>query len=202
MLLPIGEDYGSVSFDVVFNAMRLKVKVYPRLVHALKAASAKAMHAEPQSIAAMNRRLTALERQQERLKHLPITGFRIEVTVVTPTLASARRIVRSSQALNYASYKTTRPLPQFENVALDFALCPNEVYWSNWDEMHTAAVETEVFIGRATNPTTKPEQQVMLDLNNATGWNLGRRRISLWDNLRAWWSRGSTPEPSDAGASE
>jgi hypothetical protein len=75
------------------------------------------------------------------------------------------------------------------------------MYLANLQEMLAKAEEQEVFIGKDSRRAHPDSQQIIIDLFNALGWNVGRFTPTIGNNTGAWWFHSpGKPASSDAPA--
>ncbi|SPO42077.1 uncharacterized protein PSFLO_07560 [Pseudozyma flocculosa] len=158
MLLPIGEDYGSVNMSITHEGEVYRIKAYPRLIHHLKA-------------------------QAERTR---LGGIRLEVTVQARTLQEAIRKVSHTPFLN-ANEFLNPSFPLTKPYQLQVKGIGKEQYLTNARDMLAKADSKGIFTGHDHNPATKEAQRIVMDLFNSLGWNSGRRRPTSFKAADPWW---------------
>ncbi|SPO38347.1 uncharacterized protein PSFLO_03824 [Pseudozyma flocculosa] len=103
MLLPIGEDYGSVNMSITHEGEVYRIKAYPRLIHHLKAQAGNHMLNPPSLVLTCRRRRTSFVKYlstMTKAERVRLGGIRLEVTVQARTLQEAIRKVSHTPFLN------------------------------------------------------------------------------------------------------
>ncbi|KAI9615655.1 hypothetical protein H4Q26_011597 [Puccinia striiformis f. sp. tritici PST-130] len=169
----------------------MKVKGYPVLVHALKATSAKNMANIPHNTKMWRQRLEQIDGKLLKLSENPardLCGFRFEATVQAHSFHEAQEIASRSGYLNFGHYLTNHS-SEHPNDLLEFRSVAVNDYFQYVREVLTKLEAVPISQRNVTNiPVDKKHRQMMIDLQNALGWNLGKySRPTKWDSPFAWW---------------
>ncbi|KAI9615251.1 hypothetical protein H4Q26_011794 [Puccinia striiformis f. sp. tritici PST-130] len=176
-----------------------RVKGYPVLVHALKATSAKNMANIPHNTKMWRQRLEQIDGKLLKLSENPardLCGFRFEATVQAHSFHEAQEIASRSGYLNFGHYLTNHS-SEHPNDLLEFRSVAVNDYFQYVREVLTKLEAVPISQRNVTNiPVDKKHRQMMIDLQNALGWNLGKySRPTKWDSPFAWWRQ---PEHDEA----
>jgi hypothetical protein len=180
MLLELGMGMGSVSFQEVEEAEISKIKVYPGLVHAIKATSAKHMAGGPKTARTWHTKLKSIAKKVERLstQKVDLSGFRVEVTVHAKTVNQAIEIALDS---GYLHRPTSRL--RLKSMTVD-----SEEYMDYIGDLIDLAKQ-KLKVTKSHNqiiPLADLQRQGIADVTNGYGWNNGRFRVTQWDDEKAW----------------
>lgn len=197
ILTPVGKGYGGIQMPVKYGGQAFQVKIYPRIVHQIKAQAGNHMLTKPKQVkACRSRRTTLLSHltQMEKLSGRQLGGLRVEATITSPTLHLAVQNIAATPVLNLAQYlnPTIEAMQPYKVRSLKV---PKDSFIANIRNLLAKAEEQEVFHGRDSNPAHPDSQQIIIDLFNALGWHTGRFEPTRWDHPAAWWlhSAGNAP---------
>ncbi|KAK0541616.1 hypothetical protein OC844_008035 [Tilletia horrida] len=196
MLGPLGQGLGSAHFKITIEGEEFPVKIYPKLVHALKGNKGNLIKYRPDNVKTLRLRKTTLESMIELMEKAPthhMYGLRIEVTVRAPTLEEAVEKASSLPFLNIEEY--LQPVhPDFADLKIRQKTISKDEYLNQIKDLFEHAnITLQIFRGRDSNKTTKKQQKICLDLFNLLGWNPGCFRISQWNDPESWWDIGLLP---------
>ncbi|CEH14367.1 hypothetical protein CBOM_02220 [Ceraceosorus bombacis] len=192
MLGEVGRGFGSVEIKLAYEEQAHRVKIYPTLVHRLKAQAGKHYRFGPKSNFTAKGTLTSLVNRHTKLfKALQqdrscFGGYRIEVTVQNPTLPAAISLISKTPLLNLAEWQ--KPLSEeLEGFVIQEHLVSSQVYLQQFKRLLHKAQGLKLFSHKNTEPPSRLGKQVLVDLANALGWNPGLRKpTEPWDTS-AWW---------------
>lgn len=205
MLGEVGRGYGSVEIKLDYEEQPHRVKIYPTLVHRLKAQAGKQYRFGPKSNFSAKGTLTSLVNRHTKLfraleqDRSCFGGYRIEVTVQNPTLTAAVSLIRKTPLLNLAEWQ--KPLSEeLDGFVIQEHLVSSQVYLQQFQQLLRKAKGLQLFEHRNNAAPSRLGKQVLVDLANALGWNPGfRKPTDPWDTS-AWWIipavLPTTPSPS------
>ncbi|CAD6977003.1 unnamed protein product, partial [Tilletia controversa] len=190
MLGPRGLGYGSIKFKIKVEEDEFIVKIYPKLVHSLKGIMGKGILNAPKNMGTLKKRKAGLEKLLTGLQETkPETtyGARVECTVIAPSLEEATAKVSKLPLLNIHEY--LKPVhPDFKDFKIGCHEVSYEVYMEQFTRLLNHVIHTlNLFEGRDSKKTTPRQRQIILDVYNVPGWNLGRMKITSWVNRDTWW---------------
>ncbi|PLW47621.1 hypothetical protein PCANC_18685 [Puccinia coronata f. sp. avenae] len=181
MLLELGRGVGSVGSEDAVQDEITKIKVYGRLVHALKSTSAKHLVHGPQQTRTWHNALAAIENKAAKTESngLRIGGYRVELSITTSTIEKAMHI-----AIAFPYFYGFNA--QFQ---LDVATVKPADYYAYVEKMvYTARQILNIRLRHdQIDRLTKLQARGVIDVANALGWNPGKRRCTAWNDLEAWW---------------
>ena len=193
LLLELGKGYGSVNLKPDHEAIT-RLKCYSTLAHALKATSQKDMKYPPTTAVTWNTRLNTCENKGESLLNNnpgDLAGIRFEATVYAHTVEHAQQIVHNSGYLHPLAYDHTIDRSNIR-IALQFKAIPVSDYFSYLAKMIRRLRRAQKSVPQKHDnrkSITKLQKQMMVDLQNALGWNSGRgQRPTPWDADDPWWN--------------
>jgi hypothetical protein len=188
MVIPSSLDLGSVMGTITYQDNDYGFKVYPRLVHTIKAFRSKLQGDIPKTLRGVQVKARAglqVIHLLGTVDPLEIGGFRIELTVGARTLADARAKVQSTPLLDpkfwldppepHGAYKLT-----VTHVTKDGLL-------ANADWVYRQHTLADPFHGTGNSRPTKRQVQIMSDVLAGFGWNAGKRRPTKSLAADAWW---------------
>lgn len=197
ILTPVGQGYGGVQMPVHYGGQAYQVKIYPCIVHQIKAQAGNHMLTKPKQVQTCKRRRATLMghlNQMEKLRGSQLGGLRVEATITSPTLHLAVQTIAKTPILNLGEYiRPTSELMQAYKIRC--LRVSKDDYIGNLRTLLAKADEQEVFLGRDTSPAHPDSQQIIVDLFNALGWHTGRFQPTAWNDPAAWWlhSPGAAP---------
>lgn len=118
---------------------------------------------------------------------LALGGFRIEVTVKTPSLREATRLVQSTNFLDPAYWLGLGDGPHAGHL-LKAKLVNRDSLLANANWVYHQATGHDIFHGYNSDKATKAQIQALTDVLNAIGWNSGLRSPTKSLAPNAWWS--------------
>ena len=186
MLLYLGEGHGSIRTSFKLRGHQYSLKIYPLLVHAIKATSAKMMVYDANTFFSLRKRETTYLNKLAKLQRFPrhkLGGLRIEVTVQAPTLEEAVARVSSTPLMNLDEYFTPST-PDMEPLQLNIKMVSKSQYFSFCREVLAKAQKAGVFKGDNRRKPGALRKQIMHDLYNAMGWNPGTRPVTVYKPFR------------------
>ncbi|SPO42280.1 uncharacterized protein PSFLO_07763 [Pseudozyma flocculosa] len=189
MLLPIGEDYGSVNMSITHEGEVYRIKAYPRLIHHLKAQAGNHMLNPPSLVLTCRRRRTSFVKYlstMTKAERVRLGGIRLEVTVQARTLQEAIRKVSHTPFLN-ANEFLNPSFPLTKPYQLQVKGVGKEQYLINARDMLAKTDSKRAFSEDDHNKPSKEVQQIIIDLFNSIGWNMGRRRPTSFRAADPWW---------------
>ena len=130
MISPSALGFGSVAVEITFAGQEYGVKIYPRMVHALKASGKKLAGPPPRTISGYKTRcqnILQLRGFLAGLDPMDVGGFRIEVSVSASSLAEAKRQVEATPLLDHTFW--LEPPPERTLYRLEAKLVAQQV-WS------------------------------------------------------------------------
>ena len=194
MLLNLGRGFGSIRLDTKFRGTNFKIKVYPLLVHCIKATSGKQMLYVPGTLRSCRVRETNLINRIHKLENfneLELGGLRIEVTVKAPTLQDAKFRISQTPLLNWHEWLNPST-PEMERFKLQVKFIRKDRYIRNFKNLLYKAQGLGVFTGRDSQKVLKVRKGIIQDLYFALGWNSGIKRTSWQDHTQLpegpWWT--------------
>ncbi|CEH16706.1 hypothetical protein CBOM_06635 [Ceraceosorus bombacis] len=192
MLLALGRGYGSVDAQLQYEEQDYRVKVYPRLVHRLKALAGKHPRWPPSSVRMSKARLSSLERKAALLQEgfeeddYFLGGCRIEVTITAPTLNAAVKQLARTPLL--ALEEWLQPLSEeLEDLQIQVIEVTPDSFFAQWAFMKAQQVQLRLFKRDHNAQATPLEKCVLVDFQNCLGWNAGYRASTRHTDSNAWW---------------
>ncbi|PWN86410.1 hypothetical protein FA10DRAFT_270260, partial [Acaromyces ingoldii] len=181
MFLPLGEGHGSIECIVQHKEQGLRVKIYPRYIHMIKAKGHQYSHMDPRTMGTAKTRLRAIEHfVSEMDEYHQLGGYRIEVSVRAATLSEVLSILEEKPLLMLDSWDEWLSVRCFT---------VGEVR-GNVLRMLGHAWRQNILMGRDSKKMDELGKQVICDLGNAMGWSPGYRKPTLWSSKLAWWREG------------
>ena len=200
ILTPISKGFGGVQVPVKYRGSTYKVKVYPRIVHQIKAQAGNHMLTKPKSVMMCRKRKATLLghlKEMANLRASQLGGLRVEATITSPTLHLAIMNISTTPVLNLDQY-INPTLEEMQPYKLRSMMVSKQMYINNLKMLLAKAEEQEVFVGRNTSPAHPDSQQIIVDLFNALGWNMGRFEPTKWNDPSPWWDH--SPGTADTQA--
>ncbi|EKD03186.1 hypothetical protein A1Q2_02512 [Trichosporon asahii var. asahii CBS 8904] len=188
MVIPGSLDYGSLLVDINYAGQQYRVKIYPRLVHVIKSFNSRLQGEPITSLFGLRRRLTACDKMIHNINSvnpLELGGFRIEVTVNSPTLAAAKQHVDTLPFFNINWW--INPPQAYQSYAVDIKVLPKSALVDNARWVYQRAVDLKLISGGNTSTPTRRQKQVSTDVLAALGWNAGKGRPTKSLSSTAWW---------------
>ncbi|OCF70803.1 hypothetical protein I204_08550 [Kwoniella mangroviensis CBS 8886] len=152
LITPTSLDYGPVGFDTTFQGRHLRIKVYPRPVHAIKSINSRLQGKCPQTLQSVKRKIVALNEMLQHLstfKDMDLGGFRVELSLVAPTLRDAVAFAMSTPF--FMSSIWLAPPAGMEHYALDAKWISRTGLFANANWVYQQTLERGISIGRGTN---------------------------------------------------
>ncbi|SPO37372.1 uncharacterized protein PSFLO_02845 [Pseudozyma flocculosa] len=200
MLLLLGKGHGTVKLTLNFRGVPFKIKIYPLLVHSLKACSGKQVQFDPTTLETCKKRETSLLHKLSNLEtfhDLQLGGLRIEVTVSANTLTEASAMVSQTPLLNI--HEWIQPTsPEMQKLQLSVRFISRARYFRQFKLLLDKARELGTFRGDKMRKTGPVRKKILRDLFNALGWNPGHRATSRLPPQEPWWKL----KPSDKDLDE
>lgn len=200
MLMRLGEQHGSLQVNLRYRGENFRIKIYPLLVHAMKATSGKFQNYAPKSINSCKLKETNLMNRRLKLAQLPalkLGGLRVEVTASGGCLQEAKAKVEESRLLDLHQWLNPT-LPYMANCQLHIKFITRRDYLSNFRELLTKAQQLGVFRGDNQRKPGKVRTYILQDLFNALGWNSGTRTNRWEKDLGPWWNWSPTQGDIDS----
>lgn len=194
IFLEAGQGYGSVALQLQWESEEYAMKLYPRVVHTLKAIKSKHVATDPKTISAAKNRFEAIRRFLDSFAEVDVKcGARVEATVQAKTLKEACDRISKTPLLNIHSW-VTNSIEGMNNHQLDvYYLHPNTAI-NYADEIVEKIKLSNAIRGRDSKKAT-PLMVVMLrDCLNAIGWSPRGFRGTYWEDPEAWWRSIELPE--------
>ena len=188
MLVPASLDLGSVMGDIEHDGVHYGFKLYPRLVHTIKAFKSKLQGDIPKTLRGIQFKTQAGLQVIQFLSTVDpweIGGFRIELTVGVRTLNEARAKVRSTPLLDPRFW--LEPSEPHTAYKLKATLVTKDGLLANADWVYRQHTLADLFHGSANSRPTRLQVQVMTDVLAGFGWNAGKRRPTRSLAGNAWW---------------
>lgn len=191
-ITPGSKDFGTVNLEVLHNQRKFKVKIYPTMVHVMKAFNSRLQGIIPRTLRGARDQVA---RALRMLNHLAskdeqdLGGFRIEVTVKARTLADAHRLVTETSFLNpdyWLDMNQNNQRPGRKQLRAK--LVSKEGLLANGHWVYGLAQQGDIFQGRPAEKPSKQQIQVLTDILNALGWNSGLRTATKSLAEDAWWN--------------
>ncbi|KAE8237484.1 hypothetical protein A4X13_0g8769 [Tilletia indica] len=196
MLGPLGGGFGSLKYKIKHNDHDYTVKIYPRLVHAIKAVSGNLVQFAPDTVNTLRKRKTNIEKLLDGLSMFQpsqLCGLRIEVTTTGGDVLDAMLRVSLTPILSYLQYLTPTQ-PAFMDLAINIAWIEVDDFTSQAHNLlEHADKELKIFRGSNLNKTTPKQRRVCMDLFQVVGWNPGTFKFTKWDKEDAWWALDELP---------
>jgi hypothetical protein len=187
-------DYGTVNLKVTHNQRKFRIKIYPRMVHVMKAINSRLQGNIPRTLKGVRGQVAGALRMIDALQGKdPSTlgGFRIEVTVKARTLREARAIVGATSFLDPDFWLEIGDGPHAVHP-LQAKLVTKEGLIANALWVYQQAEHGGRFNGRSGDKPTKRQIQTLIDVLNAVGWNTGLRTATKSAAEDAWWNETIT----------
>lgn len=188
MLIPASLDLGSVMGEIEHEGTPYGFKVYPRLVHTIKAFRSKLQGDIPKTLRGIKYKTQAalsIVQFLGTVKPEEIGGFRIEVTVGAPTLAEARDKVLATPFFDSGFW--LNPPEPYTAYKLKATLVTKDGLLGNADWVYRQHTLANPFVGTANAKPTKVQVKIMTDVLASFGWNGGKRRPTKSLAGKAWW---------------
>ena len=195
MLTPASLDLGSVMGDITHNRTPYGFKVYPRLVHAIKAFRSKLQGDIPKTLRGIQFKTQAALGVIQFLSTVDpneLGGFRVELTVGAPTLAEARAKVQATPFLDQGFWLD--PPEPYTAYKLNATLVTKDGLLANADWVYRQHTLANPFEGSANSRPTKLQVRIMTDVLCGLGWNAGKRRPTKSMAGDAWWIKAKPKE--------
>ncbi|SPO37382.1 uncharacterized protein PSFLO_02855 [Pseudozyma flocculosa] len=186
MLLLLGKGHGTVKLTLNFRGVPFKIKIYPLLVHSLKACSGKQVQFDPTTLETCKKRETSLLHKLSNLEtfhDLQLGGLRIEVT--PDTLLNIHEWIQPTS-------------PEMQKLQLSVRFISRARYFRQFKLLLDKARELGTFRGDKMRKTGPVRKKILRDLFNALGWNPGHRATSRLPPQEPWWKL----KPSDKDLDE
>jgi hypothetical protein len=190
MSVPSSVDHGSVKVDITWGDTHYKVKIYPRLVHVIKAFNSR-LQGEPLStMRGVRRRTKAATQMVHLLSTIPekdLGGFRIEVSVQAPTLSIAKQWVDNTPLLDVHFWQD----PWGQGTVghkVDILIAIKSDFLNNTRWVIQRAMSSTILTGRDIVSPTKLQKQVVGDILCSLGWNAGKYKATKSLDPKAWWT--------------
>lgn len=200
MLMRLGEGYGSLQLKCQYRGDNFRVKMYPLLVHAMKATSGKFNNFDPRTIHTCRLKETNLLNRQLKLANfdpVKLGGLRVEVTSTATSLEEGMYKALDSHLLELDQWvNPTQPHMKALQVQLKFI--KKEDYLSNFNSLLGKAQELGVFRGRDNRKPGMVRRYILQDLFNALGWNQGTRTNRWEGEAGPWWNWEATGADIDS----
>ncbi|SPO29582.1 uncharacterized protein UTRI_05404 [Ustilago trichophora] len=190
MLMRLGEGHGSLQINLRYRGDTFRIKIYPLLVHCMKATSGKFNNYTPKFIQGMKLKETNLMNRRLKLAKFPalkLGGLRVEVTAFGRCLQEAKAKVDDSRLLDLHQWLNPT-LPHMANCQLRVKFIKKRDYFSNFRELLSKAQHLGVFRGDNSRKPGKVRTYILQDLFNALGWNSGTRTNRWEKDLGPWWT--------------
>ena len=197
MIVPASLDLGTVTGKITLDGEDYGFKVYPRLVHTIKAFRSGLQGEIPtrlRGVRAEHHAAQEVVRFLASVRPIDMGGFRIEVTVGAATLAAARDKIQATALLTPAFW--LHPPEHLASYKLKATVFTKEGVLANADWMHQKAILAHSFIGDNNAKPSGLQVQAMTDVLASFGWNAGKRRPTKSMSPTAWWIQGE-PEGDD-----
>jgi hypothetical protein len=193
MIIPASLDFGSVQLDVSFNGKQYGIKIYPKLVHAIKSINSQVGGTIPRSTFGLKAQVKSALAVIHGLASLDIRdihGFRIEVTVQAPTLRQATRLVELTPFLQPAFWlDPAQTHPELAHLKLAAKLVQVKTLLANANWMHRKLEDSGHLFQRDSSTPTRLQLQCVIDMMAAFGWNKGLRKVTKSLDPTAWWTQ-------------
>ncbi len=118
-------------------------------------------------------------------------GFRIEVTLMAPTLEAAEELART---LPFFNIKWWIGQVEGSTQMVDIKVVDKRGLLGNARWMYQRALGTGHLSGANTRKATREDKQVINDLLASFGWNGGKRAITKSLDPSAWWREEDLPD--------
>ncbi len=189
MIVPGSLDFGSVNMAFEYQKRIWQVKVYPRLVHAIKSFNSKLGSEVPKTlhgVAARGKAAVEMIKNLSTLSSSELGGFSIEVTVEASSLDEARRLVDGTPFLDY-NFWLDPHVSALRKYRMAVKIVPKAAMLQNANWVYHEAQRMGHFLGNS-NVAAQPAQvQTMIDVLASFGWNTGRRDTTKSLSTLAWW---------------
>ncbi|PWN45766.1 hypothetical protein IE81DRAFT_285069, partial [Ceraceosorus guamensis] len=196
MLTPLGEDYGSVQLIVHWHKQQVTMKIYPRLVHTIKAAINIGKH-KVETVRNVRTRLGQLNTLVEVYKKAQpadLGGLRIEATVQAPTLGEAVEWTRASPLLVLNTW--VKPSTEiFQAYGIQIKRITKSQLVENAKMMLAAAHACDLSRGRDGGSVNQADQQAVTDVSAALGWSPGHGKPTSHTKPNPWWIQKQAGNP-------
>lgn len=195
--IPASGDYGSVSFVHKHRGQPIRIKVYPRIVHAIKSFNSRIQGERPKTNYGMRAKAIAIQKVLQQLAELPadqLGGFRMEVSIQAKTLQQARTISASIPFLVPSFW--FNPSAGFARFKLEAKFVTKAAYLANSNWVYQQAVTQKAFHTDDSLKPTPIQQRMLSDCYSAMGWNSGYTRITQSHSTEAWWTQSTLSEDS------
>ena len=200
MLTPASLDLGSVMGEITYNRTCYGFKVYPRLVHAIKAFKSRLQGDIPKTLRGVKTKVNAaLEviRFFSTVDPNEMGGFRIELTVGARSLSDARDLVQATPLLTHDFW--LHPPDNYAAYKLNATVVSKDGLLANADWVFRQCTLAQALTGTDRTRPSSRQVQMMSDVLAAFGWNAGKRRLTKSLAPNAWWimdERGDGAEGS------
>jgi hypothetical protein len=198
VIVPGGDDYGTVRQKVKWNGRKWSVKIYPTLTHAIKSIDSHLQGRVPKTLKGVNGQVAASQRMLQALGNKDeygLGGFRIEVSVKAPTAKAAMDMVESTSLLDPRYWLDLLP-----DVVCDYPmevrLVTKKGFLANATWVYTQAMRNKIFEGVHTGAPTRLQIRVLTDVFNSLGWNPGLRPSTHSRDRNAWWNTARHARPT------
>lgn len=186
-MVPRSKDFGTVNLRVTHQRRKYKIKLYPLLVHVSKSFNIRLQGSIPSTLSGPRTQSSAALAMDHSLNgrsDYDLGGFRIEVTVKTPILAAADRLVAQTP-FHSPDYRLGLGDGPYAHHCLSAKTAAKEglLAYANWVYRHDSAW---LFIGRAADKPTPKQLKAVDDVLKAPSWNAGLRRPTKSLSPGAW----------------
>lgn len=199
VMAPGSRDYGTMGFKIRRKHGRhFDIKIYPRLVHVIKSFNSHFQGGVPQTMSGMRKGVEATKSMLLHLGGVPASklgGFRIEVTVKAPSLATAHRLVMATPYLNPNYWLGIGNAAHHDHV-IDARLITKAEMLQNANWVHSRAEDKKIFRGAGGAKPTKEQIKAWADMYSALGFNAGYRTATKSLEPMAWWCSGPRSAPT------
>ena len=176
MLTPASLDLGSVMGEITYNRTCYGFKVYPRLVHAIKAFKSRLQGDIPKTLRGVKTKVNAaLEviRFFSTVDPNEMGGFKIEVTVGAQSLSDARDLVQATPLLTHDFW--LHPPDNYAAYKLIATVVTKDGLLANADWVFRQCTLAQALTGTDRTRPSSRQVQMMSDVLAAFGWNAGKR---------------------------
>ncbi|RXK34899.1 hypothetical protein M231_07847 [Tremella mesenterica] len=188
MCIPGSLDYGLVHFKAQFQNWNFQIKVYPRIVHVMKAFNSHIQGERPKTVYAIRQKGHTTLKMIQDLSSVPssqIGGFRMEITIRAKSLATAKAIAGQTPFLRAAFW--LNPGDSMSRFKLNAKIVTKSALLDNANWVYQQALAQNVFQGRDSGNPSPIQVRAALDCLASFGWNSGSSRITKSLDKSAWW---------------
>jgi hypothetical protein len=191
MMNPASRNFGSIRAEPILKGTKYAIKVYPLLVHTLKSIKSNIQGEKPKTMKSVRSQVASGLQVIQALAGTPVNemgGFRIEVSIIAPSLNEARAIAHRLPFFEPRLWFESSPAhPQMEPFLLDASLFTKETLLCNANWVHDRAQEIGAFTGDNGLTATRDRLDILGDFKNSFGWNSGFHRPSDLFDPSTWW---------------